>query len=197
MLIMRFAALAIVCLALVSLVTAQDKLRIVDKPIFPAGVPAPIELVEIRVGDRKVKDGKILAGNTWLGDLNITFKNVSKKTIAWVEFQAGGVKSPGLRFQEFGYPYPVTGKFPSIPTKYPLLAPNEEATVWINPNSLRRFLKDVAPEEVADITRAELWYEWVLFDDNTMFSRGTLYCMEPQQGNAPRLVRQEPGAECP
>jgi hypothetical protein len=129
---------------------------------------------------KQVKFGEPFdADDNWLPDLTFDFQNTSKKTITYVRFEVGLFSSQSLDVPDVLIPISV-GKdhvtFDTVPVMD--LKPGETGALWrVAPSDVREVMKAVqsAYSSNLQLNRAEVSISRVVFDDQTMWYRGSLH----------------------
>ncbi len=163
----------------------------------------PIELVSAEVGDLPFNnENQVLADKSWLKNLKLNVKNISGKTIVYMkvnlEFSAQGkMQYPLLLPLVFGHiPPPDSASSNSDLSNLKILRPNQSVKISIIPSVLNKFAGKFAPEnEILDIEQVRFFFDFVIFDDGTAWSRGRQMRRNPDDPNRWQRMRiEQPGA---
>lgn len=169
----------------------QEKVRKIEKR---SAKNEPIELVGSGVAGKAFNENQILADKDWLKNLKLKLKNISNKTIVYMAVV--------LRIQKQGkmqYPLELPLAFGQIPqpeftdtdiANIKGLKPNESVEVSIPSDILEHFTTKFMPEnELVDIERGLLYFDFIVFDDGTAWSRGQM--MRRNSDNKWQYIRTE------
>ncbi len=166
----------------------QEKVRTVEKASSSNGL---LELVNLKVGEKIFDtENQVLAEKNWLKTLNFSLKNTSDKTMMHVGLEleierTGKMKLP-LRL-------PITfGQMPLkelslnskiTPETTRTLKPNESATVSLKSKHYDALLRFMQENEIEDIARVKVFFEFIVFQDGTAWSKGHEMRQNPDNPN--------------
>ena len=160
-------------LAMNSLVTGQSKLRTIEQGNPYPG--QPLEVVEKRVGEDKINEGRIVAGPNWLKELSITFRNASGKTITYIDCILHIDKQGAM---EAGYALPLLYENRKQP-----IGPGEFATLKVSDEQYFGLMKRLAQYQIEDVDKVFLVITRVYFNDSTRWVTGKESRQDPADKN--------------
>lgn len=150
----------------------------------------PLEIQSLKVKGINVSfNQKFLNGNDWFGGLAVNVKNISNKTIVFIDLTlnfppSGGATEPASEHLLYGQePLPPGETDGATLTKSQLpLQTNSTATLTLDDyQGTRDFLNEVGqPQSIGEI---ELEISEVVFNDGTKWSRGSLLKRDPNDSN--------------
>ncbi len=149
----------------------------------------PIAIKEISLKGKTVKfDEKISEGGDWLNDLKIRFKNVSGRTITYVNFL---VALRGSVLEPTGFPASdnIIFGYRHLPNEFRrdedrVLKPGESAEMSLSPlavGNMKRLLAE-KNKDINDLTVAQLSIVVIMFSDGARWTGGRYSKPDP---NAP------------
>jgi hypothetical protein len=200
---MRSSSAIISCLVLsilITSITAQDKRRYIEVEKLDGSIPAPLEIVEIRIGEKKLSGDSLLADSNWLKDLRITVRNISDKTVTRVLLMAL-VSGEGSTYWKFRTQFQQYGESPfqkvraSKPKLPSALKPDEAAVIRIDPKMVDVLMQQFAKHDIYGTDRIVIEYAQIIFDDNSGYARGRKICHVPGKPGANNSVPS--GTICP
>ena len=139
----------------------------------------PIAINEISLKGKKVKfDENFSEGGDWLNDLKISFKNVSGRTITYVNFL---VALRGPKPEPTGFPASdnIIFGYRHLPNEFRrdedrVLKPGESAEMSLSPlavGNIKRLLAEKT-KDINDLTVAQLSIVVIMFSDGTRWAGG-------------------------
>lgn len=165
---------------------AQESERTIKRKIWDK---EPIEIQTVRIKGTSVNfNQNFLYGNAWFDGLTISVKNVSNKTVVFIDlaliFPPSGEASRASDHMLYGqYPLPPgeTDDAPPI-EKQPPLQPVETATLTLDDYAgTRDYLNDVGqPQSIKEL---EIEISEVIFSDGTKWSGGLMMRRDPNAPN--------------
>jgi hypothetical protein len=157
----------------------QEKIRKIEKPSVTK--EQPIQLVSLEVGDKVLdNENKVLADEDWLKNLELNLKNTSSKTIVYIkvflQIEAQGKMQHPLRIPlTFGQAL-LTKTFKSSNDKTidiaKKLKPNESIKLSIKPSLFDSSSQFIENNEIKDIEKVKVIFDFIVFDDGTAWSQG-------------------------
>jgi hypothetical protein len=157
-----------------SLAFAQEKPRTVEKFQFSN---EPIELTDISIASKKMNsDETILFNNTWLKELSLNIHNGSGKNIIYMEIEleiapSGKMQLPVRLPIKFGKMPDFTSEMENFATES-LLESEERVSLSLTKKNYEWLSKFMLENEVENIDKVTIYFEFVLFDDYTAWSKG-------------------------
>lgn len=151
-------------------ISAQEKVRVVsDVKPFPG---QPLQIVSKTVGGNRLDlEGRVFAGQDWLKDFRIEFKNISRKNVTYVSINLE-IAATGTMVYPLVVPIIYrASEDPSVIAKHQnSLLPGQVTSVGVvyYPQALVR-LRSLG---VHDVTNATMSIRQVEFDDNTAWYLG-------------------------
>lgn len=172
----------------------QEKVRKIEKRPTKN---EPIELVSAEVGNKIFNnENQILADKDWLKNLKLNVKNISDKKIVYIKVELD-VERQGKMQYPLGLPLVFGQKPPPELTdtdvaKLEGLKPNESVKISITPSILDHFTTKFMPEnEIKDIEQVKFFFDFIVFDDGTAWSRGRLMRRNPNNENQWQTIREQ------
>lgn len=155
----------------------QEKIRTVENAISSDGL---IELANSKIGEKAFDtESQVLANKDWLKTLNLGLRNTSKKTIVYVRLELqieriGKMKYPLRLPFKFGQMPLITVARNSkiIPETVETLKPNEVTTISLQPQLYDFLVQFMRENEVEDVEEVKVFFEFILFEDGTAWSKG-------------------------
>lgn len=171
------------CLFLLAPAHSQSyKSRVVEK----AGSDAPVEIVDLSIEGQTANPAvPVLADKDWLKSLSLNVKNSHSKSIVCIEIElevarAGDMKYP-LRL-------PITfGQRPSGPEETrrrrasEKLAQGKTKRLSVSDDTYNFLVNFMSENRVEDIETVRVFVEFVVFDDDTAWSKGHLMHRNPNR----------------
>lgn len=173
------------CLLVSLLAYAQDKKSRVVKEQHYEG---PVEIVGLSIQGQTANFLKeISAGKDWLKTLTLNIKNNHNKSIVHMEVgleiaKAGKMDYPLLLSINFGQMPPTAEE--NQPLKLlKKVAPNSTKKLSLSESSYNFLVNYMRENQVDDIDEVEVSIQFVLFDDDTAWSKGHLMRRDPNNPN--------------
>lgn len=155
----------------------QEKVRKIEKR---SAKNVPIELISSEVaGETFNKENQVLADKDWLKNLKLGFKNISNKTIVYMEISLkiqpqGKLQYPlwlPLRFGQLPLSKTVESSMNRDSAKLKVLKPSDSAELSLESNIFNSFTQFMSENE-EDIENVTIVFEFIVFNDNTAWSKG-------------------------
>lgn len=161
------------------LCNGQEKIRKIEKPSVLK--EQPIELVSSEVGDKVFdNENKISADEYWLKNLELNLKNISSKTIVYIKVFLQ-IEAQGKMQYPLGIPLtfgqaPLPKTFKSSNDKNvnenKILKSNESTKLSIKPYLFESSNQFIQNNEIKDIEKVKVIFDFIVFDDGTAWSQG-------------------------
>jgi hypothetical protein len=123
-------------------------------------------------------------------------KNISGKTIIYIKVELD-IERQGKMQYPLGLPL-VFGQIPPLEmtdvdvAKLEGLKPNQSVKISVTPSILDNFTTKFMPEnEIKDIEQVKFFFDFIVFDDGTAWSRGRLMRRNPNNENRWQTIRKE------
>ena len=163
---MSFLAAAMLLICGASSFAAPSRLRTVKRLSRP---DEPVQIIAVKVNGKPIVFGKsFVAKDDWLGGLTFVIKNVSKKSVSWVNLDLGFHKAPDPAVTLVEHATYGIGRWDEdkIRGGGPPLKPGETVEVLYSVEqyrSIREILDDMGyPKSIAGV---EVSVEQVIFED--------------------------------
>lgn len=156
----------------------QEKIRIVEKALTSN---EPIELVNLKVKDKPFDaENQVLADKDWLNKLNLKLKNTSDKTIVYIRLELeitrlGKMQYPLRLPLEFGQIPSITSSENAKVSGLNIserVTPGKTVKVSLQPKFYDFLLQFMQENEIEDIERVKVFFEFIVFDNGTAWSKG-------------------------
>lgn len=146
----------------------------------------PIELINSEVGNKVSNtENQVLADKDWLRNLKLNLKNISNKRIVYIEVELE-IEPVGKMQHPLRLPIKF-GKLPSLTNindaNSEVIRQNEYIKVSLKPYILDSLVQFMQKNEIAEIERVKVFFEFVVFDDGTAWSKGQQMRRNPTNGN--------------
>jgi hypothetical protein len=181
----RVVMLVLFCIIVSLLAYAQDKKsRVVNEQ----HVEGPVEIVGLSVQGQTTSFLKeITAGKDWLKSLTLNIKNNYNKSIVYMEV---GLEIPKTGKMDYPLRLPITfGQKPltaeeNQPHKIrKKMAPDSIKKLSLSESMYNLLMTYMKENQVEDIDKVEVTIEFVLFDDDTAWSKGHMMRRDPKNPN--------------
>jgi hypothetical protein len=159
------------CAALLGASAQGGKVRLVEEKVYEG----PVELVDLSVEGRAVKaKDRIIAGKDWLRSLKLDFKNTHGKSVVYMAVELEVAKTGSMEYplrlpMRFGR-LPESASHASNPPEK--LAPGGRIKVALSEEMLDFLARFMREKQVEDIEGVKIFVEFVVFDDDTAWSKG-------------------------
>ena len=163
---------------------AQDKRSRVVKEEHYEG---PVEIVDLNIEGRKANFlKKITAGKDWLKSLTLNIKNNHNKSIVYMEVELEIAKTAKM---EYPLRLPMTfGQIPSAGESQTFkalgkVAPHNTKKLSLSESMYNLLIRYMKENQVNDIDEVKVIIEFILFDDDTAWSKGQMMRRDPDDPN--------------
>jgi hypothetical protein len=146
----------------------------------------PIAITKVKVKGKPITLGETHSGDDdWFRGLSVDIKNISKKTIVFVDLAITFPPTEGSKGEHAASDHLLYGNYPPLPGEsftlhpdQPSLLPGDEATLLLTDyEGTREFLNKVGkPQSIKEI---EISILDVIFEDGTKFSGGQIWKRDP------------------
>lgn len=160
------------------LCNGQEKIRKIEKR--PAK-NEPIELISSKVGNKNFNtENQVLADKDWLKNLKLNFKNISNKTIVYMEINLkiqpqGKLQYPiwlPLRFGQMPLSKSLESSMNRDSAKLKVLKSGESVELSLTPKILDSVKQFMSENEIEDIENVMVVSDFIVFNDDTAWSKG-------------------------
>lgn len=183
----RFVLLALMCLLVATLTSAQNSKERTLK--YKAWQNEPLKISHIKIkGAHALFDQKIVADDDWFRGLTVSVKNTSDKTITFIDLMlmfppAEGSVRPASDHLLYGHYPPPPGETGTPHPDQPPLKPGDEATLVLTDyEGTRQFLDAVGkPKSIKEI---EVRIGELVFEGEVKWKAGQLFRRDPNDPNS-------------
>jgi hypothetical protein len=159
----------------------------VQKDKYPQ-LETPIEVVDVKVNDKALDANEsVLAGEDWLKRFKVHFRNKTGKSIIYLRAVLEVAQQGNMRYMlrlplYFGKMPEPPGSQVGVKAKKPVNMLEDEgaATLNVTDEEYKFFLRQMQENQITDVNRVALVFEFIVFADDTAWSMGHLMRRDPK-----------------